>query len=85
MARISKHSGRIEIRPGLKAIADAKAAWHAAYRSACKHDGIPEDSKFTIFSDDNPFNQFVDAGFKEYCARVNEYQSGGYIGLRIGS
>ena len=25
------------------------------WRKACKHDGIPEDSSFVVFSEDNPY------------------------------
>ena len=84
MKTISKHTGRIEIHPGLRAIANAKFAWQQAHKSACKHDGIPENSKFSVFSVDNPFVKFVDAGYREYCARVTEYKSGGYVGLKLG-
>ena len=61
----------------------AQFAWAAAWRAACKHDGIPETARFAIFSDDNPFVQFVDAGARELFARIAEYQSGGYVGLTI--
>jgi len=84
MRTTTKHSGRIEVRPGLKAIQGMKNTWAAAYKSACKHDGIPEDSKFSVFSDDNPFVPFVDKAFQEMCAMMTEYKAGGYVGLTIG-
>jgi len=79
----SKHSGRIEVRPGLKAIQGMRNTWISAYKAACKHDGIPEDSKFSVFSDDNPFVPFVNKAYEEYCTMKREYQSGGYVGLTI--
>ena len=32
-----------------------KEKLNETWRAACRHDGIPEDTKFAIFSDDNPF------------------------------
>ncbi len=61
----TKHSGRIEVKPALRAIEGMKNTWAAAYKSACKYDGIPEDSKFSVFSDDNPFVLFVDKAYRE--------------------
>ena len=80
----TKHSGRIEVKPALRAIDGMKNTWVAAYKAACKHDGIPEDSKFSIFSDDNPFVPFVDKVYQEMCAMITEYKAGGYVGLKIG-
>lgn len=83
MKTIGKHSGRIEVRPGLKAIQGMKSTWAAAYKSACKHDSIPENSKFTVFSDENPFVPFVDKAYQKYCSMISEYKAGGYVGLTI--
>ena len=79
----SKHSGRIEVKPGLKAIQAMKNTWAAAYRSACKHDNIPGGSKFVVFSDDNPYIIYIDKAYREYCNMIAEYQSGGYVGLTL--
>jgi len=32
-----------------------KEKLNETWRAACRHDGIPEDTKFAIFSDANPF------------------------------
>jgi len=80
----TKHSGRIERAGGLKTLAHAKWVWDSAYKSACKHDDIPEDSKFVVFSDDNPFRQFVDIAASQYFDMLAQYRAGGYIGLQIG-
>ena len=79
----SKHSGRIEVKPALRAIQGMKDTWAAAYQSACKHDNIPSNSKFTVFSDNNPFTPFVDKAYTEYCNMIAEYQTGGYVGLKM--
>ena len=84
MRTISKHSGRIEVRPALRAIADAKATWLSAFNAACRHDGIPEGSKFVEFSEDNPFLPYVDKAYEIYCEMKRVYQVGGYVGLRMG-
>jgi hypothetical protein len=79
-------SGRIEpYRPRSPndPLNQAAAVWAAAWRAACKHDRIAETAKFVVFSDDNPFVQFVDAAAREMFARIAEYQSGGYVGLTI--
>ncbi len=30
------------------------------WKKACKHDGIPEDTKFAVFSNDNPYDKLLD-------------------------
>ena len=80
---ITKHSGRIEVKPALRIIEGVRQAWLSAYKSACRHDGISEDSKFTIFSNDNPFVPFVDRAYEQYCEMKKQYNAGGYIGLTI--
>lgn len=79
------HSGRIERHRNSKhdPLAQAAWAWKRAYQAACEHDGIPTDSKFVVFSDGNPFRQFVDKAANEYFARRREYEAGGYVGLQI--
>lgn len=80
------HSGRIEAYRPKSAndpLNQAAAVWRAAYSAACRHDKIPEDIKFAVFSDQNPFVQFVDKAAKELFARRQEYAAGGYVGLEI--
>lgn len=80
------HSGRIERhrpRNPNDPLVRAAFAWRRAFEAACKHDGIAADSKFAVFSDSNPFAQFVDIAAREYMARKAEHAAGGYVGLRI--
>lgn len=77
------HSGRIEVRPALRHIAALRNTWAAARASACRHDGIPADAKFAVFSDNNPFVVFSDKAASMYFEAVQTYQSGGYVGLQI--
>lgn len=77
------HSGRIEPKKGLEAVDEAGRVWKAAYQSALKFDDMPEDTKFAVFSDNNPFVQFISLAFEEYNKRIQEYKAGGYVGLRL--
>lgn len=80
------HSGRIEAhRPRSKhdPLNQAALAWRSAYRAACRHDDLPEDTQFAVFSKGNPFVQFVNRGAMEFAERMREYQTGGYVGLTI--
>lgn len=83
MRTITKHSGRIQVKQGRQAIIDAAHTYQAVWQSACKHDGIAPDSKFIVFSDSNPFLQFLAPAMREYQSRMAEYQAGGYVGLQI--
>ncbi len=84
MRTITKHTGRIERKSGLEYIAGLRATCKAVYQSALKHDGMPSDTKFAVFSDDNPFVPYHDKAMSELWAAMREYQAGGYVGLRIG-
>ena len=77
------HSGRIEATAGLKAVDAARFVHRRAFEAACRHDGIDPSAPFVVFSDKNPFVQFVNSAWAEYCARRSEYQSGGYVGLTM--
>ncbi len=78
-----KHSGRIEVSQGQQAVADAAAAYRSAWESACKHDGIEPDVRFVVFSDGNPFVQFIGPALQRYRETKAAYEAGGYVGLRI--
>lgn len=80
------HSGRIEAhrpRSAKDPINQAAEVWRRAYRAACRHDGMPEDTRFAVFSGGNPFVQFVDRAAAELFARQREYAAGGYVGLEL--
>lgn len=78
-----KHSGRIEVKQGQQAVADAAAAHRKVWESACKHDGIDPDAKFVVFSDDNPFTQFLGPALQLYQETKAAYEAGGYVGLTM--
>jgi hypothetical protein len=80
------HSGRIERhRPGSAKdpLNQAAAAWRSAYRAACRHDGMPEDTQFAVFSAGNPFVQFVDKAATMLFEMQQQYAAGGYVGLTM--
>ncbi len=83
MKVIGQHSGRIEVGRGLKAVQAAADAARRIWKQACEHDGIDPASSFVVFSDDNPYVKWHGLAMTEYWARIREYQSGGYVGLRI--
>lgn len=58
----------------------------AAYRAACKHDGIVpvEGVRFAVFSPDNPYVPFVDKAFRQYQEMAANVAAHGYEGLRVG-
>ena len=76
-------SGKIEPRQARRHIAAIGATVRAAWASACKHDGIDPAASFVVFSDDNPFIPFHARAMTEYLEAVSNYQSGGYVGLRL--
>jgi hypothetical protein len=82
------HSGRIEQHRPLSSkdpLNQIAAAWRSAYRAACRHDGMPEDTKFAVFSGGNPFVQFVDRAAQMLMDARREYAAGGYVGLSMKS
>ena len=81
--RCGTHSGRIEVKRGLAAVAAAGSAYRSVWESACKHDGIPPESKFVEFSDENPFVQFLAPALQAYQEAKSGYVAGGYVGLTL--
>lgn len=71
-------------RRGFKHLASLEATRQQLWTTMCQHDGIPSDSSFVVFSDDNPFAPFHDKLLKEIReARATFVPGGGYLGLRI--
>jgi hypothetical protein len=59
----------------------ARAAW----RSACRHDGVDPASPFVTFSADNPFAPYVDKARTQLAEAVAAAGAFGYAGMRIGA
>jgi hypothetical protein len=72
-----------ERKSGLEYIADLQATVRQIYQSACKHDGLPEDTKFAIFSKDNPFVPFYEKAISQSRDAMREYSEHGYCGMQI--
>ena len=84
MRTISKHTGRIEVKPALKTLDSIRVTIRSAWVSACKYDKVDPSELFVEFSDENPYIKFYEKALIEYQRTMAEYQSGGYIGLRLG-
>ena len=50
----------------IQAVEDMAATVHAVYQSALKHDGLPVDTTFAVFSDDNPFVPFYEKALEQF-------------------
>lgn len=71
-------------RTGRRHIDGLRAAVRQLWLKACEHDGVPSDSQFVVFNDDNPYMPFYNSAL----AQLREAQAafvpgGGYVGLRI--
>ena len=70
-------------RQGQKYIAGLQNTVKALWASACKFEGIPVDSKFVIFNDNNKFAKFLDIAQNQLIEAREQYRTGGYVGLSI--
>ena len=83
MKAVKNHSGRIEVKKGADYVLSVQFAWRQVFEKACEHEGIDTNSKFVVFTDDNPFTPYVDKAAAEYFRVLGEYQAGGYVGLTM--
>ena len=70
-------------RHGQEYIASLEDAVRQLWAKCCEAEGIPADSKFVIFSDDNKFKPFYDQAVRQLQQARAEYAAGGYVGLTI--
>ena len=68
---------------GQEYIAHLQVTVHQLWVKCCEAEGIPADSKFAVFSNDNKFKPFYDQALKELWQAQAEYAAGGYVGLAI--
>jgi hypothetical protein len=52
-------------------------------QSACRHDGLEEDTVFACFSEGNPFTPYLDRLFLQYQEARASYLVWGYVGQRL--
>jgi len=76
-------TGRIDPKLAKKTLQTHANTVRAVWAKACEHDGIDPAASFVVFSDDNPFAQFVNIAQRNYQTDLAEYQAGGYIGLKL--
>lgn len=50
---------------------------------ACEAEGVPADSRFVVFSDDNRAARLCNAARARLSEARAQYAAGGYVGLRI--
>ena len=70
-------------RRGQEHIASLQATVHQLWAKCCEAEGIPADSKFVVFSNDNEFLPFYDKALAQLWQAQAEYAAGGYVGLTI--
>lgn len=68
---------------GRKYIAQGRATVAQLWRKACDHDGIPYDSQFVVFSENNPWAPWYNKAMAQYLEACRQYEAGGYVGLSI--
>ena len=64
-------------------IAGLKATASELWKRCCEHENIPTDSKFVVFSDDNPFVSLYNQAVGQLQDAIVQYRAGGYVGLQI--
>ena len=83
MAKIEPCNGRIQPRRNEQVIAGWANTARVLWEKACEFDGIPPDSKFVVFSEENKYAKLHGVAMRQFFAAQNEAASGGYIGLEI--
>ncbi len=62
-------------------------AWHntylLCYANAYKRDGLPPDTKFAVFLEDNPVVPHLERAYQNYINAGREFASLGYVGLQL--
>uniref|UniRef100_A0A7C2EIN5 Uncharacterized protein n=1 Tax=Ammonifex degensii TaxID=42838 RepID=A0A7C2EIN5_9THEO len=66
-----------------KYIASLAATALDLWRKACEYDNIPPESKFVVFSADNPYVLFYNRILTELQEARQQYAASGYVGLTI--
>jgi len=54
-----------------------------AFRHACEYEGIDPESKFVVFSEENPYAKFIDKAMEKYWETTSEALVFGYVGLEM--
>ena len=69
----------------IQAVEDMGATVMACYRAALKHDHMPPDTRFAVFSESNPFVPFYEKALSQYREMAAQCAAHGYVGLRTSS
>ena len=67
----------------IRAVHDMLLTAREVYGSALRHDGLPADTRFAVFSDDNPFVPFYERAMGQYQEMAQACAAHGYVGLSL--
>ena len=81
--RAAKYKASEDRIEGRKFIVSMARTVKALWAKACEFDGIPVDSTFVVWSEGNKFAPFYERAMTQYLDACNEYEAGGYVGVRI--
>ena len=70
-------------RQGQQYIAGLQNTVRVLWEKCCEEDGIPVDSRFVVFDDNNKYNKFYNKAVKEWMEAIAQYRAGGYVGLTM--
>ena len=68
-------------RRGQQHIVNLAHAARDLWKKACEVEGVPDDSKFVVFSPTNQYADFYNLAMGQLHAARAEYAAGGYVGL----
>ena len=88
MARSSKRPSSFVERERLgsiQAVEDYAARVSACFKHALAWEGLPEDTLFVVFSEENPIVPFYRRAWDEYLEAAAACAAHGYVGLSVRS
>lgn len=71
-------------KSGLEYIAGLAAASARLWELACAEEGIPADTVFAVFGDDNRAARLLNQVRRQLVEARGQYAAGGYVGLSMG-
>lgn len=78
-----KHGGFAERERlgSIRAVEDMTATLAAIFQAALRHDDLPPDTKFAVFSPGNPFVPYIDKAAAQWHEMAQACAAHGYVGL----
>lgn len=78
-----EYNAAADRREGRKHIASRASTVRACWEQCCRYDDMDPESKFVVFSKSNPYTKFYDIATRELTEAVQQFNAGGYVGLKI--